>query len=52
MLQYERIGKNHLLLTGKWKNDSISVRFRKKDVKEFPLVSTGFNWINEYPNNR
>ncbi|MCU0354598.1 MAG: hypothetical protein MUD08_12815 [Cytophagales bacterium] len=49
---YKLPDRNHLLLSGTWKGDSISVRFRKKDVKEFPLVSTGFNWINEYPNNR
>ena len=41
-----------LLLTGLLGKDSIYMRFRKYDIKNFRLVNRGYNWINEYPYNR
>lgn len=32
-------------------NDLSSVQFRKKDIKEFPLINRGFHWVVEYPEN-
>ena len=41
-----------LVLTGKMKNDSVYMRFRKYDTKNFRLINRGFHWVNEYPYNR
>lgn len=41
-----------LLLKGKWKQDSVSIRLRKMDPGNFFLLKRGFRWINEYPFNR
>jgi len=50
-LHYEA-DSTSLLLTGLLGKDSIYMRFRKYDIKNFRLVNRGFNWINEYPYNR
>ncbi|MFK8061150.1 MAG: hypothetical protein AB8B78_13810 [Polaribacter sp.] len=41
-------------LNGTFNNDTISIKLKKyKDFrKKFILTNTGFNWINEFPNNR
>jgi uncharacterized membrane protein YphA (DoxX/SURF4 family) len=41
-----------LTLTGKMKTDSVYMRFKKYDLKNFRLMNRGFHWINEYPYNR
>ncbi len=41
-----------LLLSGKWKKDSVSIKLRKLDPNKFRLTSRGFHWVNEYPLNR
>ncbi|MEP7141407.1 MAG: DoxX family protein [Ferruginibacter sp.] len=41
-----------LILTGKMKDDSIYMRFRRYDINKFRLMNRGFHWINEYPYNR
>jgi hypothetical protein len=50
----------HLLKTGddiyefhgKIEKDSIHFKMHPADLKQFPLISRGFNWVNESPFNR
>ena len=42
----------YLVLSGKIKNDSVYMRFKKYDINKFRLVTRGFNWVNEFPFNR
>ena len=32
--------------------DSVFMRFKKQELSRYPLISTDFRWINEYPYNR
>jgi hypothetical protein len=41
-----------LILSGAWKKDSLEIRLKAYDWKNFLLVRRGFHWINEYPLNR
>ncbi|MEC5144033.1 hypothetical protein [Chitinophaga sp. 212800010-3] len=41
-----------LLLSGQVGADSVKITLKKKDPKEYLLISRGFHWINEYPFNR
>ncbi len=41
-----------LEIIGLFKNDSLRVKFIRKDDSDFLLTSRGFNWINEKPNNK
>jgi DoxX len=41
-----------MLLNGKWEQDSIHLRLRKLDPKNFLLLKRGFHWVNEFPFNR
>lgn len=41
-----------LTLTGRIKNDSVYIHFKRYDEKNFLLMNRGFHWINEYPLNR
>lgn len=41
-----------LTLTGRMKNDSVYIHFKRYDEKKFLLMNRGFHWINEYPFNR
>lgn len=43
---------SHLLLQGAFDGAPLEVRLKKKDASDFPLMSRGFHWINEYPYNR
>ena len=43
---------DYLLLNGKIKNDSMFIKLKRFDEKNFRLMSRGFHWINEYPYNR
>jgi len=45
-------GGDYLTLTGKMKNDSLFLKLKRFDEKNFRLMSRGFHWINEYPYNR
>ncbi|MBC6111870.1 hypothetical protein ACFOG5_06730 [Pedobacter fastidiosus] len=51
VLKYKRDHKM-LYLTGRMRGDSVKIQTLIFDHKKFPLVSRGFHWINEYPNNR
>ena len=52
MLHYTFIGKDSLLLRGKWKNDSVLITLKKLDTDSLLLVRRGFHLINEVPFNR
>jgi hypothetical protein len=41
-----------LVLTGRMKNDSVYVKLKRYDEKNFRLMSRGFHWVNEFPYNR
>ena len=41
-----------MALNGKWKQDSLHIRLRSFDPKNFFLLKRGFHWVNEYPLNR
>jgi hypothetical protein len=49
---YTRVKPDILLLKGKWKNDSLHIRFKRFDERNFRLLKRGFHWINEIPYNR
>lgn len=44
--------KEHMVMQGTWKGDSVIVRMKIYDLDKFLLVNRGFRWINEYPFNR
>ncbi|QIL39334.1 hypothetical protein G7074_08620 [Pedobacter sp. HDW13] len=52
ILTYQLIGKDKLIISGLKGKDSITVSFKKKDLKDFRLINRGFRWVNEYPYNR
>lgn len=52
VLNYIITGKDKLTLSGLTEKDSISVSFKRKDLKDFKLINRGFHWISEYPYNR
>jgi hypothetical protein len=41
-----------LTLHGSYKTDSLFLRYKRTDEKDFMLMNRGFHWINEYPFNR
>ncbi|TRZ46222.1 DoxX family membrane protein [Robertkochia solimangrovi] len=51
-LQFRYTIKDSILQFTGIDNDSLRLRFRQFDHNSMPLLKTGFNWINEYPNNR
>jgi hypothetical protein len=46
--RYERTSSVHLLLSGRWGNDSLRLLL-KRNYKPNRLQSHGFHWISEYP---
>jgi hypothetical protein len=50
-LDYIKDGE-YLVLKGRMKNDSVYMKFKRYDEKQFRLMSRGFHWVNEYPYNR
>ncbi|KQM79082.1 hypothetical protein ASE74_00435 [Pedobacter sp. Leaf216] len=52
ILNYNLTGKDKLIISGLKGKDSISVSFKKKDLKNFRLINRGFHWVSEYPYNR
>ena len=51
-LVYSMPEKDALVISGKLDDDSVIIKMKKYDLKNFRLVSRGFHWINEYPLNR
>jgi hypothetical protein len=51
-LTYFQPDPSHLLLAGKFQQDTLRIWLRKVDLSKFLLVSRGFHWINETPLNR
>ena len=43
---------DYLVLRGIMKNDSLYIKAKRYDEKNFRLMNRGFHWINEYPFNR
>jgi hypothetical protein len=52
VLNYHVIGKDRLVFSGLSDKYSISVSFKRKDLKDFRLINRGFHWVSEYPYNR
>ena len=51
-LKFIRPVKSKLVLEGIMRGKPVKISFSRVDEQQFPLIKTGFNWINEYPNNR
>ena len=51
-LYYELSNDLELELYGYLESDSISFNLTKLDLKDFPLMKRGFNWIQETPHNK
>ena len=49
---YYQLKKDTMVLTGNWKEQSISVVLKKHNKNNFRLINRGFHWINEYPYNK
>lgn len=41
-----------LALSGEWDGKSVELTLQRVEVKEQPLLTRGFNWVQEYPFNR
>jgi hypothetical protein len=52
MLAYSIIGKDSLLLSGVWFNDSVTMMLKKYDDANFLLINHGFHFIHEAPFNK
>ena len=50
--KYNLTNDSTLTLNGLKDQDSLSITFRKFDLRKFRLMNRGFHWINEYPYNR
>jgi uncharacterized membrane protein YphA (DoxX/SURF4 family) len=44
--------KDHVVLQGTLLADTLTVRLRRLETRQFRLVSRGFHWVSEYPFNR
>ncbi|NML19248.1 hypothetical protein HHL16_00115 [Pseudoflavitalea sp. G-6-1-2] len=42
----------YLTMSGVVKNDTIRIRLKRFDEKQFLLMKRGFHWVNEFPYNR
>src|SRR5262249_39338212 len=51
-LAYEWADPSHLRLKGVLVGDTVNVRLRKMETKEFALLGRGFHWVSEYPYNK
>jgi hypothetical protein len=51
-LNYTQLKLDLLVINGRLKDDSITIRLHRYDEKKFRLTSRGFHWVNEYPFNR
>jgi hypothetical protein len=52
VMAYSRPEPEHLVLTGSYMNDTLTVHLRKFDPSKYLLINRGFHWINEFPYNR
>lgn len=52
VLNYNLSKQGLLTLEGKMLDDSVKIKLKKYDYKNFLLMGRGFHWINEYPLNR
>jgi uncharacterized membrane protein YphA (DoxX/SURF4 family) len=43
---------DYLILSGRMKSDSVYMKLKRYDEKNFRLMNRGFHWINEFPFNR
>lgn len=50
--QYSKPDKEHLQLKGVFRKDSLLIYLKRMDIDSFKLVSRGFHWVNEYPDNQ
>jgi hypothetical protein len=51
-LTYFQQDESHVLLAGKFRQETVQIRLRKVEMSRFLLASRGFHWINETPFNR
>lgn len=51
-LHYRKTDGKHYIFKGVFKGDSLKLRTIRKDESDFPLTSSKFKWVNEYPYNR
>jgi uncharacterized membrane protein YphA (DoxX/SURF4 family) len=49
---YAPLDSVHLVLAGRWGDDSLQLRLRRIDLRRMPLLRRGYHWINEFPLNR
>jgi hypothetical protein len=49
---YAPLDSVHLMLAGRWGDDSLQLRLRRIDLRRMPLLRRGYHWINEFPLNR
>ncbi|MBL8914480.1 MAG: hypothetical protein JNM17_27495 [Archangium sp.] len=50
-LHFEQ-GDGGLALTGAWDGKDVELTLQRVEAKEQPLLTRGFNWVQEYPFNR
>lgn len=51
-LRYYKTEGEHYIFKGIYNGDSLKLRTLRKDENDFPLTSSKFKWVNEYPYNR
>lgn len=51
-LQFSKPKQGELTLKGDIQSDAYFIALKKKPLDSFTLIKTGFNWINERPNNQ
>jgi hypothetical protein len=52
MLFYSLTDSTHLILNGKFKDDSVYIQLRRQSLNEFPLLNRKFHWVSEAPYNK
>lgn len=50
--KYHFTDADHMLWTGKVRDDSVFIEFEKRDFPQFLLMNRGFRWVNEVPFNK
>lgn len=51
-LKYTMDKNGILTINGRFMKDSVNIRLKRFDEKQFLLTQRGFHWVNEYPLNR
>jgi len=49
VLAYSQPDRDHLLVAGQFKNDSLAVKLKRLDESKLSLVRSRFRWINGFP---